>query len=35
LKALDEIIGKCTELLNLRDEMIGNAEQFKYLLTFK
>ncbi len=35
LKALDGILGKHMELLNLRDDMIGNAEQFKYLLTFK
>ena len=35
LRALDEIMASSTELLNLRDEMIGNAEQFKYLLTFK
>mgnify|MGYP000886633788 CR=1 FL=1 len=35
LRAFDEIMKGQTELLNLRDEMIGNAEQFKYLLTFK
>ena len=35
LKMFDKIINKCTELLNIRDEMIGNAEQLKYLLTFK
>ncbi len=35
LKALNEILDKHTELLNLRDDMIGNTEQFKYLLTFK
>ena len=26
---------KCTDLLNIRDEMLGEVNQFKYLLTFK
>lgn len=35
LREFDGIMKKCTELLNLRDELIADAEQFKYLLTFK
>lgn len=26
---------KCTDLLNIRDEMLGEVNQLKYLLTFK
>jgi hypothetical protein len=26
---------KCTDLLSIRDEMLGEVNQFKYLLTFK
>lgn len=35
LKKLDRPFEKYTELLNIRDEMVENAEQFIYLLTFK
>ncbi|QKF94652.1 hypothetical protein QKU48_gp1194 [Fadolivirus algeromassiliense] len=35
LRQLDTYMAKNTELLNIRDEMIGDAQQLKYLLTFK
>lgn len=35
LREFDGVMSKYTELLNLRDELIADAEQFKYLLTFK
>ena len=35
LRKCDNIIGKYPELLNIRDEMLGDAEQLKYLLHFK
>lgn len=34
LKSLDNLIDKKPELLNIRDEMVADAQQFKYLLTF-
>lgn len=33
LEAMTDRI-KCTDLLNIRDEMLGEVNQFKYLLTF-
>ena len=35
LRMFDKVIATYSELLNIRDEMVGDAEQFKYLLTFK
>jgi hypothetical protein len=32
---IDDILGEYTELINVRDELVGDAEQLKYLLTFK
>ncbi len=34
LRNLDDKFGKQSELLNIRDELVGDAEQLKYLLTF-
>ena len=34
LESMTDLI-KCTDLLNIRDEMLGEVNQFKYLLTFK
>ena len=35
LKMFDKLMANNTELLNIRDEMLGDVEQFTYLLTFK
>ena len=35
LRGYDEFLNKNTELLNIRDEIVSDAEQLKYLLTFK
>ena len=35
LRMLDKVINTYSELLNIRDEMVADAEQLKYLLTFK
>jgi hypothetical protein len=35
LKSLDNDLASYSELLNIRDELIGDAAQLKYLLTFK
>jgi|LakMenE18May11ns_1017448.scaffolds.fasta_scaffold9206555_2 hypothetical protein len=35
LKGYSKIISNYPELLNIRDEIVADAEQFKYLLTFK
>lgn len=32
---IDDILGNYTDLINIRDELVGDAEQLKYLLTFK
>ena len=32
---IDDILGENTELINLRDELLSELEQLKYLLTFK
>jgi hypothetical protein len=32
---IDDILAEYTELINVRDELVGDAEQLKYLLTFK
>jgi hypothetical protein len=32
---IDDILGDHTELINLRDELLSDLEQLKYLLTFK
>ena len=32
---MDDILGNYTDLINIRDELVGDAEQMKYLLTFK
>ena len=32
---INDILGEYTELINVRDELVGDAEQLKYLLTFK
>ena len=34
MKSLDAPLNNYTDLLNIRDEIIGDAAQFKYLLTF-
>jgi Family of unknown function (DUF5856) len=34
MRGLDQQYKKYPELLNIRDEIVGNAEQLKYLLTF-
>lgn len=35
LKQLDAYLIRNSDLLNIRDEMVGNAQQLKYLLSFK
>jgi hypothetical protein len=35
LGMFDKVINKYSELLNIRDEMVADAKQLKYLLTFK
>lgn len=35
LRGYDEFLSNYSELLNIRDEFIADAEQLKYLLTFK
>lgn len=35
LRLFDNLIKQYTELLNIRDEMVADAQQFKYLLSFK
>jgi hypothetical protein len=35
MRTMDNIYKKYTELLNIRDEIVGDAQQLKYLLTFK
>lgn len=35
LKLFDKAMNGQSELLNIRDELVADAEQFKYLLTFK
>lgn len=35
LKVLDNQYNKFPELINIRDEIVADANQFKYLLTFK
>ena len=32
---IDDVLAKYTDLINVRDELVGDAEQLKYLLTFK
>ena len=32
---INDILAEYTELINVRDELVGDAEQLKYLLTFK
>jgi len=32
---IDDILGNYTDLINIRDELVGDAEQLKYLLSFK
>jgi hypothetical protein len=32
---MDDILGNYSDLINIRDELVGDAEQMKYLLTFK
>jgi hypothetical protein len=32
---MNDILGNYTDLINIRDELVGDAEQMKYLLTFK
>ena len=32
---IDDVLDEYTELINIRDELVGDAEQLKYLLTFK
>ena len=32
---LFRVIDEYTDLINIRDELVGDAEQLKYLLTFK
>ena len=32
---IDDILEEYTDLINIRDEMVGDLEQLKYLLTFK
>lgn len=35
LRSLNKTLAKYQELLNIRDELVDNAQQLKYLLTFK
>jgi hypothetical protein len=32
---IDDVLEDYTDLINIRDELVGDAEQLKYLLTFK
>jgi hypothetical protein len=32
---IDDVLGNYTDLINIRDELVGDLEQLKYLLTFK
>lgn len=32
---IDDVLEEYTDLINVRDELVGDAEQLKYLLTFK
>lgn len=32
---IDEVLANYTDLINVRDELVGDAEQLKYLLSFK
>jgi len=32
---IDDVLDKYTDLINIRDELVGDAEQLKYLLSFK
>lgn len=32
---IDDVLADYTDLINVRDELVGDAEQLKYLLTFK
>lgn len=32
---IDDVLGDYTDLINIRDELVGDAEQLKYLLSFK
>ena len=32
---IDDVLDNYTDLINVRDELVGDAEQLKYLLTFK
>ena len=32
---IDDLLDNYTDLINVRDELVGDAEQLKYLLTFK
>ena len=32
---IDDVLDNNTDLINIRDELLGDAEQLKYLLTFK
>ena len=32
---IDDVLGDYTDLINIRDEIVGNTEQLKYLLSFK
>jgi hypothetical protein len=34
-KNIDDVLDNYTDLINIRDELVGNAEQLKYLLTCK
>ena len=33
-KKINDILGEHTEIINIRDELLSELEQFKYLLTF-
>ena len=35
MNRIDDILNNHTDLLNIRDELVSNIEQLKYLLTFK
>ena len=32
---INDVLGEYTDLINIRDELVGDAEQLKYLLSFK
>ena len=32
---IDDVLNNNSDLINIRDELVGNAVQLKYLLTFK